>query len=210
MTDSDREAIATLAAAFVDDPLMGWIFEDSSTRPESLATWWAWILEHRPGHARVLATDDFHSAALWYGPDPVDDDAARDFPALLVSLLGASRAHEKLRGLAVIPVAHPHHEPHWYLAAVGTRPGMQSQGSALRVLAPVLAEADALGVGAYLESSNVRNVAFYERLGFVTTGIIQIPGGPFLTPMWRSAQGRRGTARGGHRERRGWGTPPRR
>lgn len=204
MTESDREAIATLTAAFVDDPLMGWIFDDPMTRPELLGTWWTWMLVHRPGHARVLATDDRHSAALWYGPDPVGDDARRDFPALLVSLLGESRAHEKLRGLAVIPAAHPHHERHWYLAAVGTRPGAQGQGSALRVLTPVLAEADELGVGAYLESSNVRNVAFYERLGFVATGIIQIPGGPFLTPMWRSAPGR-----GDHRERRGRGTPPR-
>jgi ribosomal protein S18 acetylase RimI-like enzyme len=210
MTESDREAIATLTAAFVDDPLMGWIFADPSTRPELLATWWTWMLVHRPGHARVCATDDHRSAALWYGPDPVDDDAVRDFPALLASLLGESRALEKLRGLAVIPAAHPHDERHWYLAAVGTRPAAQGQGSALRVLTPVLAEADELGIGAYLESSNVRNVAFYERLGFVATGIIQIPGGPILTPMWRAAPGRRGTGRGGHRERWGRGTPPRR
>ena len=56
------------------------------------------------------------------------------------------------------------------------------------MLAPVLAEADAQGIRTYLESSNVRNVPFYERLGFVATGCIQIPGGPALTPMWRAPQ----------------------
>ena len=45
------------------------------------------------------------SAALWYGPDPIDDDAPRDFPALLVDLLGEPAAYEKLRGLSVIPGA---------------------------------------------------------------------------------------------------------
>jgi GNAT superfamily N-acetyltransferase len=185
MTEHEREVAATLTAAFVDDPLMGWIFEDPSTRPEVLARWWGWMLEHRPGHARVLGTPDHRSAALWYGPDPIDDDAQRDFPALLVDLLGEAVAFAKLRGLSVIPGAHPHHERHWYLAAVGTRPAAQSQGSGARVLAPVLAEADAQGIGAYLESSNARNVPFYERLGFVATGSIEIPGGPVLTPMWR-------------------------
>ena len=38
------------------------------------------------------------SAALWYGPDPVDDDAPRDFPALVVSLLGETAAYENRVG----------------------------------------------------------------------------------------------------------------
>jgi GNAT superfamily N-acetyltransferase len=188
MIEADHYAAATLTAAFVDDPLMAWIFEDEATRPSQLLRWWSWMLDHRPGHARVLATPDHRSAALWYGPDPVDEDAQRDFPALLVELVGESLAYKKLRGLSVIPVAHPHHERHWYLAAVGTRPEVQGQGSASRVLAPVLDEADAHGIGTYLESSNVRNVPFYERLGFVATGIIQIPEGPAMTPMWRAAR----------------------
>ena len=179
-------AAATLTQAFLADPLMAWIFDDASTRPAHLAHWWQWMLDHMPGHAEVLATADDHSAALWYGPDPTDDDAQRDFVAMLVDLIGEARAHEKFRGLSVIPLAHPHDVRHWYLAAVGTRPHAQGQGSGVRVLAPVLARADTEQVGVYLESSNARNVSFYERLGFVVTGTIDIPGGPSLTPMWRS------------------------
>lgn len=182
-------AAATLAAAFVDDPLMSWLFEDRAARPAQLLQWWSWMLDHRPGHAEVLATVDDASAALWYGPDPVDDGEARDFVGLVTALLGADVARVKLAGLAVVPAAHPHHERHWYLAAVGTRPAQQGHGRAPNVLAPVLARADATGTACYLESSNARNVPFYERLGFAVTGTIEIPGGPSLTPMWRVPRG---------------------
>ena len=46
---------ATLTAAFLADPLMGWVFEDPAARPAQLAHWWAWMLDHLPGHAEVLA-----------------------------------------------------------------------------------------------------------------------------------------------------------
>ena len=132
----------------------------------------------------VLATDDRRSAALWHGPDPGAPQLA-SFPEMLAGLLGTADATRKMTALAVIPAAHPT-ERHWYLAAIGTRPRFQGTGSGPRVLQPVLDRCDAAGLPAYLESSNVRNVPFYERHGFVAMGIIQVPdGGPALTPMWR-------------------------
>jgi ribosomal protein S18 acetylase RimI-like enzyme len=176
----------TLADAFFDDPVSSWIFDDVASRPAQLMHWWRWRLEHLPRHGLILTTPDDRSAAQWFRPDPVDDDAMAGFPAMLASLVGEAEAQRKLRGLSVIAQAHPHHERHWYLATLGTRRVHQGQGSARRVVDPVLERADAEGVGVYLESSNVRNVPFYERLGFVATGRIQIPDGPSLTPMWRS------------------------
>jgi ribosomal protein S18 acetylase RimI-like enzyme len=183
----DRERVAaTLADAFFDDPVSSWIFDDVAARPEQLLHWWRWRLDHLPGHAFVLATDDDRSAAQWFGPDPVDDGAMAGFPEMLAGLLGEAEARRKLQGLSVIAQAHPHDQRHWYLATLGTRRAHQGQGSARRVVDPVLARADADGLGVYLESSNVRNVPFYERLGFVARGRIDIPGGPSLTPMWRA------------------------
>ena len=43
---------------------------------------------------------------------------------------------------------------------------------------------------AYLESSNLANVALYERHGFHRHGVIDIPdGGPEIVTMWRPAAG---------------------
>lgn len=183
----DRDVVAEiLADAFFDDPVSSWIFEDRDARPSQLLHWWRWRLDHLPGHGMVLTSDDACAAAQWFGPDPVDDGAMAGFPAMLAELLGADEAARKLRGLSVIAQAHPHHERHWYLATLGTRRAHQGQGRARPVVMPVLARADAEGIGTYLESSNVRNVPFYERLGFVATGIVRIPDGPSLTSMWRA------------------------
>ncbi len=54
------------------------------------------------------------------------------------------------------------------------------------LLAANLAQIDALGLPAYLESSNPANDARYERLGFVRVGEFSAPrGGPTVGCMWR-------------------------
>jgi GNAT superfamily N-acetyltransferase len=180
-------AIETLTTAFNDDPLMAWLFEDPDRRPAQLREWWAWIIDNRLPHVEVLVTGDWRSAAIWHGPDPVESPQsprAPSFPDMLAGLIGHDATARKLQGLAVIPAAHPTAR-HWYLAAVGTRPAFQGARSGPRVMQPVLERCDAQDIPAYLESSNSRNVPFYERLGFVATGVIKVPDGPALTPMWR-------------------------
>ena len=50
-----------------------------------------------------------------------------------------------------------------------------------------LRRCDEEGVPAYLESSNPRNISFYERHGFKIVGRIQSGSSPVLTPMLRPA-----------------------
>ena len=55
-----------------------------------------------------------------------------------------------------------------------------------QVIAPVLERCDVERVPAYLESSNPRNVPFYQRHGFqVVDEIVLEEGGPVLHTMWR-------------------------
>lgn len=178
-------AVEVLSAAFTDDPLMRWLFEDDARRPAQLRVWWSWIIRNRAPHVDVHTTDDGHSAAIWHGPDPIAHTSADgDFAAMLAGLLGADVARQKLEAMRVIPEAHPT-DRHWYLAAIGTHPQHQGQGSGQRVMAEPLARCDAEGIPAYLESSNPRNLSFYERLGFVAIGEIRVPTGPTMVPMWR-------------------------
>jgi ribosomal protein S18 acetylase RimI-like enzyme len=80
---------------------------------------------------------------------------------------------------------HPS-EPHWYLEAIGTVPEARGRGIGPSVLTPVLERCDATGLPAYLESSNPRNISFYERHGFVAMPLFPLPDGcPPITPMWR-------------------------
>jgi GNAT superfamily N-acetyltransferase len=192
---ADAAVVETLTTAFIDDPLMMWLFDDAARRPAQLRVWWAWIIDNRPPHVEVMSTPDDLSAAIWHGPDPAGEGTGASFPDMLAGLVGANEMQRKLPALAVIPEAHPTAR-HWYLAAIGTRPAHQGEASGPRVLSPVLARCDAAGLPAYLESSNPRNVPFYERFGFVATGIIQVPGGPALTPMWREPDSPRASETG--------------
>jgi GNAT superfamily N-acetyltransferase len=79
--------------------------------------------------------------------------------------------------------------PHWYLGYLGARRDRQGQGLGTQLLREVLAGADTDGVPAYLESSNERNLALYERHGFRVVGDLRALGhGPIIWRMWREPQ----------------------
>ena len=63
---------------------------------------------------------------------------------------------------------------------------VQGRGVGATVIRPVLDRCDADGLPAYLESSSVTNVSFYERLGFRIIWEDR-PGddGPLFRGMWR-------------------------
>ena len=63
----------------------------------------------------------------------------------------------------------------WYLSILGVSPTQQGQGFGGALLAPVLAEADALGVASYLTTFTPRNISFYERQGYVQAGTFEEP-----------------------------------
>jgi hypothetical protein len=49
----------------------------------------------------------------------------------------------------------------------------------------MLQQCDADGLPAYLESTNPRNISFYESLGFACQGTIQAGTSPEIVPMLR-------------------------
>lgn len=78
-----------------------------------------------------------------------------------------------------------------YLAAVGVIPGERRRGLASALLAPVLEQCDATGTDAYLENSDPRNTSFYERLGFSSLAVLQMPiGCPEIVAMIRKGASR--------------------
>ncbi|MFD8794735.1 GNAT family N-acetyltransferase [Streptomyces vinaceus] len=78
----------------------------------------------------------------------------------------------------------------------GTDPRFQGTGVGSALVREQLAHCDRLGQPAYLESSMISNIPFYEGLGFRVTGEIRLPdGGPTLWPMWRDADADAGPRR---------------
>lgn len=80
-------------------------------------------------------------------------------------------------------------EPHWYLLIVGVDPDLQGRGLGSALVKEGLARADASNCPCYLETSEERNVAFYERQGFVVVGTAPLgKGGPPGWAMRRNPQ----------------------
>jgi ribosomal protein S18 acetylase RimI-like enzyme len=181
-----RPVVASLARAFTDDPLMAHLVPDRRSRPRRAAVLFSAVLRHQHlGHGASYTDVDRHGAALWDPPGHWRMSAgeiARSTPgslrALRTNLVRATRV------LTAMEREHPR-QPHWYLAVLGTDPEHQGRGIASTLMAPVLRRCDEEGVGAYLESSNERNVPFYRRHGFEVTAELHLPRGPTIWPMWR-------------------------
>ena len=177
---------AALARAFADDPVMTWLFgRHDERRLKRLRRFFALEARRHGVQGEVLTTDGHLGGAFWDPPDRWKErwvDMLRSLPVMAPAV--GPRVFRAVRGLSVIEQAHPR-APHWYLSVLGTDPPAQGTGVGADLMTPILDRCDEQGLGAYLESSKERNIAFYARYGFAVTAEIQLPDGPPLWPMWR-------------------------
>jgi GNAT superfamily N-acetyltransferase len=183
------EAAATLARAFVDDPLMCFLLRDAASRPEKMPRLFALLFKLGLPYGCCDVTSDLGAVALWRPPAKWEIPwwqylvNGREF----LGIFGWNGARHVTATMDLIEKHHPH-EPHWYLQVVGTDPAKQGKGYGGVVIRRQLERADAAGMPAYLESSKDANIPIYQSLGFEVTGEIQAPDGPKLWSMWRKAR----------------------
>jgi GNAT superfamily N-acetyltransferase len=188
VTEADAEQVAELfTLAFFDDPAWSWAFPDPGTRMEDYRAWWGLFVRSGVRCGASWMTEDGGAAALWIPagePELRAEDEAKVEP-LLRELVGP-HAGDVLTLLERFEANHPRHTRHHYLSLLGTHPDHRGQGKGMALLAANLGQLDALGMPAYLESSNRANDPRYERLGFRLIGEFAAPGGgPTLGCMWR-------------------------
>ncbi|MFT3673150.1 GNAT family N-acetyltransferase [Aestuariivirga sp.] len=82
-------------------------------------------------------------------------------------------------------------EPHYYLGVVGVLPQFQGRKIGRRLISEFLrsSERDPVSRGTFLETANSRNVAFYEAMGFRTSGSGRIGETGELCCMYRAHAG---------------------
>ncbi len=183
------EAVACLTAAFQEDPVLSYLFEDEEKRPLMLAAFFANRLASHNETDRLLVPsglDARNAAALWEAPekDSENDSSFNAVVAAGISLLGQDWISDRLVNLRVLGEAKPK-ERHWYLSFVGTRPESRGKGLASTLIKSVTNICDQGKIPAYLESSNPDNVSLYESHGFRVTGEAVIKDGPKVPLMWR-------------------------
>jgi len=184
-----------LARSFHNDPLMTYLLPEAAKRSVPLAAFFEVCLRYGKISGEIYSPPNVEGAAIWINPGSPSLSLIRAIRAgLLASTLrgviklGPS-AFGRLLNLdsytgkvhkQVIP------EAHYYLMVLGVDPASQGQGLGVSLVRPVLEKADTAGLPCYLETTNPKNPAFYQKLGFrvVDEGLIP-KGGPYAWAMRR-------------------------
>jgi GNAT superfamily N-acetyltransferase len=178
-------AIATLVSAFVADPAERWLYPDA----EQYLTHFPVFVQAFGGRAFEQRTawqfGDFAAIALWLPPGAEADGEAT--VEVLSRTVSATLHDDLFAVLGQMAESHPTY-PHWYLPWFGVDASRQGSGLGGQLLASGLTVVDAAHDPAYLESTNPRNVPFYERYGFEVTGHAQAGSSPTIVLMGRPAR----------------------
>jgi len=165
-TVADRPAVvATIVAAFANDPAFRFFFPDEATFDQYAAAFAGYLFDRRVHRGTVWIAAGGAVGALWEAPEPdvpsapsVTAEAPRlDLPAAELRRIRAYDAAVE----AVLPTY-----PHWYLGVLATRPDHAGRGLGRRLMAHGVARAHADGVPAVLETMNPSNVDLYVRAGW--------------------------------------------
>jgi ribosomal protein S18 acetylase RimI-like enzyme len=178
-------SVSVIVKAFADDPAARWMYPDAADYfgnfPHFVRVFGGKAFES--GTAEHL--DEFFGAALWLPPGvQPDEKALGDF------LQATSSKDDQAALFSVFEQMGTFHPtmPHWYLPLIGVDPERQGKGLGSMLLERALRRCDHNGQPAYLEATNSRNVALYERHGFEIIGTIQAGSSPEIVPMLRPPQ----------------------
>jgi GNAT superfamily N-acetyltransferase len=170
-------ACGSALAALEDDPfyraICGKFAEDEARRRETLARYFDYSIREGQEIGRCAHLEEAAlGVVVWLLPQPAEGQrqAGEKKRAFLKATLDAKgftnyyRMVEFMSGKAAPLVPRDA----WYLSIVAVDPAAQGRGFGRKLLEPTLAEADRMGAASYLETFSLRNVSFYERLGFAT------------------------------------------
>jgi ribosomal protein S18 acetylase RimI-like enzyme len=128
------------------------------------------------------AIDGLAGVALWLPPGVTSDEEPL---GTLFERTAPASIQQDLAGVFEQMASFHPREPHWYLPLIGVDPARQGQQLGDKLMDHSLARCDADRLPAHLESSNPRNLGFYQRHGFEILGKIQVGSSPTIVPMLR-------------------------
>jgi len=181
--DEKDVASRILADAFVDEDGLNYWLKQGAAKTRARRIFFDAAVRDvvHADRQLYLAEDNGASlgSAIWLKPG----DKAFDLPPLrelmltpllfrVAGLDGMGKATALGRKLTELhpKVAHAH------LVFLGVSPQAQGRGVGSAILKSTLAPLDAAGTPAYLEATSERNIALYERHGFVISGEFKLPG----------------------------------
>ena len=166
----EQSAVETIVLAFAADPMARWTWPNAGQYLAALPRMARAFGGKAFVNGSAYVSEGQAGAALWLPPGVHSDN--EELAAIIESTVAPSLALEAAPIFEQMSAYHPA-APHWYLPLIGVDPAHQGGGHGNALMAHALARCDCDHAAAYLESSNPRNIPFYQRLGFVALGEIQ-------------------------------------
>jgi len=190
------EAAVVAARGFYTDPFFVFLSPKPRQRNTALALFFRNALVHLGPKGHILTVRDdadrIVGVSAWLPPggypQPVATQLAQ-IPGSFRTLARRPRAMIDVNTyLTAIAKAHPK-EAHWYLYLLVADPEAQRRGVGALLLGDVLPTVDEQGVGSYLETQKLDNLAYYRRFGYEHRDTLTpVTNGPPLYTMWRPAK----------------------
>lgn len=178
----EDRTIATIVAAFENDPVERWMFPELGEYERHFPTFVRAFGGEAFAHGTAWQVDDFAAVALWLPPGAEAD--AEAIGRVFAETVAAGKQDDLAAVAGQMDDLHPD-EPHWYLPWLAVDPARQGEGLGGALLEECLARVDADRMPAYLETPNPRTVPLYERHGFEVTGEAAAGSCPPVTAMLR-------------------------
>jgi ribosomal protein S18 acetylase RimI-like enzyme len=164
-------AVQILISAFLEDPLMEYLFPEPGKRRENLAIFFEANLEYAMEAGEIYINASRNGVAAWLfqgdkgGPKPGSKEDPRSRLGVLldnetsVRLAGFTRAMAELHKDAAPQKRH-------YLLFLGVMAGEQGKGIGTAMIKPGLKIADDCSLPCMLDTMNERDLKFYRRQRF--------------------------------------------
>ena len=194
-----ERAVITLERAFASDPMFKWMFPDPRERSRSLRLFLRVPLQYGLRYGHVTESSGGMAVAIWLPPGrEITAGGMIRCGMLTMPFSVGFRPLARFAGAdGVMGKLHKKFvpEPHWYLLIVGVDPELQGRGLGSALITEGLARADEANCPCYLDTSEERNLTFYQRAGFAVVGTALLgKGGPPGWAMRRNARGSKATA----------------
>ncbi len=168
-----------LVRAFNDDPFTNWIVKPDQKRTERLIAMFDCTLRAfgiPNGH--LYTNNEKTGAAVWIPPGKFKPDSFSNIALLpaWLKVVGLGRFMTIMKGTSYLTKHHPGPQ-YFYLMSMGILPAKQGQGIGSALLQPVLEICDRDKIPACLETSEEKNLDFYQKHGFKIKEEFILPGG---------------------------------
>ncbi|HVW98711.1 MAG TPA: GNAT family N-acetyltransferase [Mucilaginibacter sp.] len=171
-TEKDKALVVDiLSPAFADNQSVGHLVGDDPERMVRIRKLMAYAFEECRAFGKVWLNEEGTACALVSFKDQKRFGLAslwRDL-GLIFEVMGFKRLFRVLRKEKLVERAQQDYlqgRPAYYIWFIGVPPALQGEGLGTALLDELLQDAARLGRIPVLETSNLRNLAFYEKAGF--------------------------------------------